>query len=77
MVDVKVRDNEVVDLLHTGDLGGGLVQPVWVSAARHAGVDEDRLAGGRDDQCAAAAFDVHPVNIKCFGIFGDCRAGKG
>mgnify|MGYP001218470982 CR=1 FL=1 len=46
VVDVKVRDNEVVDLLHTSDLGGSLVQPLWVSAAWHASVDEDRLAGG-------------------------------
>ncbi len=64
MVDVKVRDDEVVDLLHTGDLGGGFVQSPGIAPPRHAGVDEDRLAGGSDDERAAAALDVHPVNVE-------------
>ena len=77
VVDVEMRDDEVVDLLYAGDLGGGFVQPPRVAAARHAGVDEDRLASGGDDQRAAAALDVHPVNIECLGILGGCRADDG
>ena len=72
-----MRDDEMVDLLHAGDLGGRLVDAPGIAAARHTGVDEDRLAGGRYDQRAAAAFDVHPVNVECLGILGGRRAGDG
>ena len=72
-----MRDDEVVDLLHAGNLGGGFVQSPGIAAARHAGVDEDRLAGGRDDQRAAATLDVHPVYVERLRVLGDCRAGKG
>ena len=72
-----MRDDEMIDLLHAGDLGGDFVNAPGVASARHAGVDEDRLAGGGDDQRAAAALNVYPVNVECLGILGDCRAGDG
>ena len=75
MVDVKVRGDQVIDLFHASHLGRRLVEASGISAARHAGVDEDRLAGGRDYQRAAASLDVDPVNIKRLRVLREGSAG--
>ena len=75
MVDVKVRGDQVIDLFHASHLGRRLVEASGISAARHAGVDEDRLAGGRDYQRAAASLDVDPVNIKRLRVLREGSPG--
>ena len=73
VVDVKVRGDQVIDLLHAGHLGCGLVKAPGIAPARHAGVDEDRFPGGCDDQRATAALDVDPVNVESLRVLGGGR----
>ena len=64
VIDVKVRGDEVIDLLQAGDFGGQLVDAARIALEGIAGIDEHRLARRRDDERRAAAFDIHPVDVE-------------
>ena len=66
VIDVKVRDDDVIDALQARDFRGDLMNALGIAAAGVAGVDEHRLAFGRDDERGAAALGVHPVNVERF-----------
>jgi hypothetical protein len=74
MVAVPMRRDEVVDrgdagVLHRGHDAIGIPRP-WV-----AGVDENRFAGRRDEECRVAAFHVDEVHLqalrRCLSRRGD------
>jgi hypothetical protein len=76
VVGVVVGDEQVIDAADACLVHGGLdalgVAAVMISPA---GIDEQRCAGGRDQQRGLAAFDVDCVNDEVLG-FGVSRCGK-
>ena len=69
MIAVKVRDQQVIDLLDPGLLRG-LVDALGVAIAGRgvAGVHQQALPRGRDDQRGGAAFDVDPIDVQIPGL---------
>ena len=67
MVAVVVRDDDVVQLillkLRRADHGHDALEIAVVVAAR-AGIEQQRLAGRRDEQHGFSAFGVHIVDIQ-------------
>ncbi len=70
MVDVEMGQDEVVDPRQPG-LAGGAPDAPGVARPRIARVDQDRFAGGGDDEGAAAPFHIVPVDIEAMvGLVG-------
>ena len=63
MIAVKMRDQDVVDADEPRRLGRS-DDAARIAAAGIAGVDQDRLVRGGDNQGRAAAFRVDPVDIQ-------------
>ncbi len=65
MIAVVMRDHQVVDLLEPGFLGCAK-DSLGVAVIRSgiAGVDQQRLPFGSDDESGAAAFNVHPIDVE-------------
>jgi hypothetical protein len=64
VIGVKVAEDEVVDLLEPGLLGGR-EDPLGVAIADFpAGIEQQRFAGRRHDQCGRAALDVDPIDLQ-------------
>ena len=75
VVNVEVRDDDMVNALQARDFGGELVDAPGVAPAGIAGVNEHGLALRRDDERGATAFRVHPVDVE--GFVGLARASSG
>ena len=63
VIDVIVGDDEVIDRLHAGG-AGGVDDPAGIALAGISGVDQHRLAGGRDDERGGAALGVDEVEAE-------------
>jgi hypothetical protein len=74
MVRVKMRGDVMVDLLQPGHVARGLVDAPRVAHARIAGIDQHRLARGRDNERAPAAFDIHPIDVERLPGLGRAKA---
>ena len=71
MVGVEVGDQERVDFLDAGGFGGGCnADGVASAVAGIASVDQQGLAGGRDDESGLAPFDIDEINVEGFGGLG-------
>ena len=60
MIAMVMRDDQVIDATHAGDLRGQLDDSIGVADAGVAGIDQQRLPGRRDDQRGGAPFDIDP-----------------
>ena len=71
VVLVEVGDEQRVDFLDAGGFGGGGdAIGVAPAIAGVSGVDQQRLAGGRDDQRGLASFDIDEINVQRLGGLG-------
>ena len=65
MIAVPVTDHDMIDLTQARFLGRGVdAFRIAVAIARIAGVEQQRLAGRRDEQCRGAAFDIDPMDLQ-------------
>ena len=68
VICVPVADHHIVDVREAGTLGRGEdALRVPVAIARIAGVEQQRLAIGSDEQSRCAAFDIDPVDFEIAG----------
>ena len=78
VVDVQVGDYEVVKMLEARGLGEDFEDAGRVAAARVARVDENALAGGRDDEGGTTAVRVAPPDVQPpVGLSGYEGQGEG
>ena len=74
MVGVEVGDEQRVDFFDAGGFGGsGDADGVASANAGVTGVDQQGLAGGRDDESGLASFDIDEINVQGFGGLGGDR----
>ena len=69
VIDVIVRRDEVVDLFHAR-VGDGGHDPVQIPGSGEAGVDDRRLARGRDVEGRFSALDVDDPDLERLGVPG-------
>ena len=76
VVLVEVRDQQVIDCLHAGVLGGrGDAVGVAAVVAGPAGIDQHGFAGGRHEERGLTAFDIDEVDLEILG--GGEQGGAG
>ena len=70
MIDIEVRDEQVVDAAQTGGLDSfqNSIRG-WRPVIKHgpADVDEERLSGGRNEQDTLASLDIDSVHVERIG----------
>ena len=76
MIDVEMRDDQVIDTREPCDLGRHLTDARCAALVGVAGVDQNRLARGRHDERRGSSFDVDPVDLQRFGVLLLRRRGS-
>ena len=76
VVHIEVGRDEVVDVVQTRRLGHHAMDATGVTITRHAAIHFNGLAGRRDEERAAAALHVHPVDVQRL-VFRSREGGSG
>ncbi|MEI9815247.1 MAG: MFS transporter [Acidobacteriota bacterium] len=79
VIPVEVCDQQMIDAAEAGR-DHGLGDALGIASAGEAGVDQQRFAGGADDERCRSAFHVDPVDIEGAGFLGSAglaESGRG
>jgi len=78
VIGVEVSDDQVIDLFHAGVLGR-FGDPIGIPSieSRPAGIDENGLAGRRDEQGRLSSFHVNKISSQIIRSGGSREAEPG
>ena len=77
VIEMEMREDEVVNFFEARDLGG-FVNATGIAFAGISGIDENGFSGGSNDLGRAAAFHVVPINVERMsgGLIGGQAGGR-
>src|SRR5947207_5640426 len=66
MVGMKMRGDEIIHFLQTGDFSGHVMNAFGIASAGISGINQHGFVRRRHDERRAAAFGVNPIDIESF-----------